>query len=108
MQTKLDNAEGMDTLGAMSSHYNFRPVQQNKLVSEPPIAAPDDHARLVEADQRFQAALDRAIATESERIAAVEATVRLRSRTSFPGKEWPQAQAGRAYSRSSAPRSTCR
>jgi hypothetical protein len=50
-------AEGMATLEAMSSHHNFRPGQQNKLVSEPPIAAPDEHAQFVEADQRFRAAL---------------------------------------------------
>ena len=49
---KVDSAEGMATLEAMSSHHNFRPGQQNKLVSEPPIAAPDEHAQLVEADQR--------------------------------------------------------
>jgi hypothetical protein len=49
----------------MSSHHNFRSGQQNKLVSEPPIAAPDEHAQLVEADQRFQAALDQAIAREA-------------------------------------------
>ena len=48
---KVDSAEGMATLEAMSSHHNFRPGQQNKLVSEPPIAAPDEHAPLVEADQ---------------------------------------------------------
>jgi hypothetical protein len=47
----VDSAEGMATLEAMSSHYNFRPGQRNKLVSEPPIAAPDEHAQLVEADQ---------------------------------------------------------
>jgi hypothetical protein len=64
----------------MSSHHNFRPGQQNKLVSEPPIAAPDDHAHLVEADQRFQAALDVAIATGAERIEAVKATVQLKQR----------------------------
>ena len=45
---KVDSAEGMATLEAMSSHHNFRPGQQNKLVSEPPIAAPDEHAQLVE------------------------------------------------------------
>jgi hypothetical protein len=57
VRTKVDSAEGMATLEAMSSHHNFRPGQQNKLVSEPPIAAPDEHAQLVEADQRFRAAL---------------------------------------------------
>src|SRR5215469_9811552 len=50
---KVDSAEGTATLEAMSSHHNFRPGQQNKLVSEPPIAAPDEHAQLVEADQQF-------------------------------------------------------
>ena len=63
---------------AMSSHHNFRPGQQNKLVSEPPIAAPDEHAQLVEADQRFRAALGQAIAAGGERI---EATVQLKRRT---------------------------
>ena len=62
---KVDSAEGMATLEAMSSHHNFRPGQQNKLVSEPPIAAPDEHAQLVEADQRFRAALGQAIAAGS-------------------------------------------
>ena len=51
----------------MSRHHNFRSGQQNQLVSEPPIAAPDEHAQLVEADQRFQAALDVAIATGAKR-----------------------------------------
>src|SRR5262249_5712546 len=46
---KVDSAEGMATLEAMSSRYNFRPGQHNKLISEPPIAAPDEHAQLVEA-----------------------------------------------------------
>ena len=65
---------------AMSSRYNFRPAQQNKLVSDPPIGAPDEHARLVEADQRFQAALGQAIAAGAERMEAVEATVQLKQR----------------------------
>ena len=60
--------------------------QGSKLISEQPVAAPDDHARLVEADQRFQAALGQAIATGRERIEAVEATVQLkRPRTKLPG-----------------------
>ena len=70
----MDSAERMATLEAMSSHHNFRPGQQNKLVSEPPIAAPDEHAHLVEADERFQAALDQAIAVGGERVEAVQAT----------------------------------
>jgi hypothetical protein len=77
----VDSAEATATLEAMSSHHNFRPGQQNKLVSEPPIAAPDEHARLVEADQRFRAALGQAIAAGGERIEAVEATVQLKRRT---------------------------
>jgi hypothetical protein len=81
---KVDSAEGMATLEAMSSHHNFRPGQQNKLVSEPPIAAPDEHAQLVEADQRFRAALGQAIAAGGERIEAVEATVQLKRRTKLP------------------------
>src|SRR5215468_3821123 len=71
----------MATLEAMSSHHNFRPGQQNKLVSEPPIAAPDEHAQFVEADQRFRAALGQAIAAGAECIEAVEATVQLNRRT---------------------------
>jgi hypothetical protein len=78
---KVDSAEGMATLEAMSSHHNFRPGQQNKLVSEPPIAAPDEHAQFVEADQRFRAALGQAIAAGAERIEAVEATIQLKRRT---------------------------
>src|SRR6516162_11114006 len=74
----------MATLEAMSSHHNFRAGQQNKLVSEPPIAAPDEHAQLVEADQRFRAALGQAIAAGGERIEAVEATVQLKRRTKLP------------------------
>src|SRR5262245_24618664 len=81
---KVDSAEAMATLEAMSSHHNFRPGQQNKLVSEPPIAAPDEHAQLVEADQRFRAALGQAIAAGGERIEAVEATVQLKRRTKLP------------------------
>ena len=65
----------------MSGDRNFRPGQRNKLVSEPPIAPPDEHAQLVEADERFQAALDQAIAAGGERVEAVEATVVLKRRT---------------------------
>jgi hypothetical protein len=57
-----------------------RDAQQSKLVSESPIAAPDEHAQLVEADQRFQAALDQAIAAGGERVEAVQATVQLKKR----------------------------
>jgi len=78
----VDSAEGMATLDAMSGH---RHGQGNKLILEPPIAAPDDHARLVEADQRFQVVLGQAIAAGDERIEAVEATVQLkRRRTKLP------------------------
>ena len=80
----MDSAEGMATLEAMSSHHNFRPGQRNKLVSESPIAAPEEHAPLVEADQRFRAALGQAIAAGAERIEAVEATVQLKRRTKLP------------------------
>jgi hypothetical protein len=41
----------------MSRDENFRVGQQNKLVAEPLIAVPDEHAELVKADERFQAAL---------------------------------------------------
>ena len=43
----------------MSSYRDLHPEQQNKLVAEPPIAASDDHAQLVAADERFQTALDK-------------------------------------------------
>jgi hypothetical protein len=69
----------------MRSHYNFRSGQRNKLLSEPPIAAPDEHAQLVAADERFQAALDKAIAAGRERVEAVEATVALKRRTRLSG-----------------------
>ena len=61
------------------------PRQQNKLVAEPPIAASDDHAQLVAADERFQAALDKAITAGRERVEAVEATVALKRRTKLSG-----------------------
>ena len=77
----MDSAEDMATLKAMSSHRDDRPPgQQNKLVSEPPVAAPDEHAQLVKADRRFQAALTQAIAVGGERVEAVEATVALKRR----------------------------
>jgi hypothetical protein len=69
----------------MSSYRDLHPEQQNKLVAEPPIAAPDDHAHLVAADERFQAALDKAIAAGHERVEAVEATVALKRRTRLSG-----------------------
>jgi hypothetical protein len=71
----------MATVKAMSRHRDYRPPgQQNKLVSEPPIAAPDEHVQLIKADQRFQAALAQAIAAGGERVEAVEATVALKPR----------------------------
>ena len=45
---------------------------------------PDEHVELVKADQRFQAALDVAIATGGERIEAVKATVQLKRHTKLP------------------------
>ena len=66
----------------MSGH---RYRQGSKLIEAPPVAATDEHGSLVEADQRFQAALGQAIATGGERIEAVEATVQLkRPRTKLP------------------------
>jgi len=66
----------------MSRHHDYRPrAQQNKLVSEPPIATPDEHPQLIKADQRFQAALAQAIAAGGERVEAVEATVALKPRS---------------------------
>jgi hypothetical protein len=55
----------------------LRPAHRSKLASGPGIAAPDDGHALLEADQRFQAAPDQAIAKGRERIEAVEATVQL-------------------------------
>jgi hypothetical protein len=55
--------------------------QQSKLVAEPPLGPGDEHARLVEADQRFQAALVQAIEAGSERVEAVRATVDVKRRT---------------------------
>ena len=59
----------------------LRPAHRSKLASGPGIAAPDDGHALLEADQRFQAALDQAIAKGRERIEAVEATVQLKRHT---------------------------
>jgi hypothetical protein len=59
----------------------LRPAHRSKLASGPGIAAPDDGHALLEADQRFQAALDKAIAKGRERIEAVEATVQLKRHT---------------------------
>jgi len=62
-----------------------RRAAESKLVSEPPIGAPgDERAQLVEADQRFQAALEQAIAAGGERKQAVEATVTLKKRRRKP------------------------
>jgi hypothetical protein len=58
----------------MSRHRIFR-FRPNKLESEPPIGAPDDRTQLIQADQRFQAALGQAIDAGDERLAAVKATV---------------------------------
>jgi hypothetical protein len=59
--------------------------QGSKLIEAPPVAVPDEHAELVEADQRFQAALHVAIAAGHERIEAVQATVQLKQRrTNLP------------------------
>ena len=73
------------TLKAMR-RQELHPAQRGNLASGPAIAAPDrgEHVQLVEADQRFQAALEHAIATGSERIEAVEATVQLKRHTAFP------------------------
>ena len=72
------------TLKAMR-RQELHPAQRGDLASGPAIAAPDreEHVQLVEADQRFQAALEHAIATGSERIEAVEATVQLKRRTTL-------------------------
>jgi hypothetical protein len=59
----------------------LRPAERSKLAFGPAIEPDDQHAQLVDADMRFQAALDHAIAEGSERIAAVEATVQLKRHT---------------------------
>jgi hypothetical protein len=59
--------------------------------SAPTVAAPDDGHALLEADQRFQAALDQAIAKGRERIEAVEATVQLKRHWFWAyGRNWPK------------------
>jgi hypothetical protein len=58
-----------------------RPAHRSKLASGPGIAAPDDGHALLEADQRFQAALEQAIAKGRERIEVVEITVQLKRHT---------------------------
>jgi hypothetical protein len=65
---------------------DHRHEQGSKLTLEQPVAVRDEHAELVKADQRFQAALDVAIAMGAERIEAVKATVQLKRRpTKLPG-----------------------
>jgi hypothetical protein len=64
----------------MSRHHYLYPGRWNRLLSEPPITGSDEYEQLVEADQRFQAALDQAIAAGDERIEAVRATVLLKPR----------------------------
>ena len=81
MRAAVDSAEDVAIFEAMSRDHNFRVGQQNKLVAEPPLAVPDEYEQLVEADQRFQTALDMAIAAGHERIEAVQATVQLRPRS---------------------------
>jgi hypothetical protein len=68
----------------MAPHRILIPAQHSKLASGPPIGSPDDHEQVVAADQRFQAALDKAIAAGRERVQAVEATVQLKRHTSSP------------------------
>ena len=54
---------------AMRRH-ELHPAQRSNLASGPAIAAPDreEHVQLVEADQRFQAALEHAIAPVSSKV----------------------------------------
>jgi hypothetical protein len=70
----------MATLEVMSSFRKYR----SKL--GPAIAAPDDDHALVEADQRFQAALAQAIVARGERVEAVQATVDLKRRRTKPSR----------------------
>jgi hypothetical protein len=73
--------KGMAIFEAMGGH---RHEQGSKLIEAPPVAVPDEHAELVKADQRFQAALHVAIAAGHERIEAVRATVQLKRRRTKP------------------------
>jgi hypothetical protein len=70
---------------ALKASLHFRRGPAPHLAPSAPeqagFAAPDDGHALLEADQRFQAALDQAIAKGRERIEAVEATVQLKRHT---------------------------
>ena len=72
--------KSMAIFEAMSGRHG----QGSKLVEAPPVAVPDEHAELVKADQRFQAALHVAIVAGHERIEAVQATVQLKRRRTKP------------------------
>ena len=72
---------------AMSSFRKYR----SKL--GPAIAAPNDDHAVVEADQRFQAAMAEAIVAGGERVEAVYATVQLKRRTE-PSR-WREARGQR-------------
>jgi hypothetical protein len=80
MKTTMKTRRTKTTRTKTANPQSRPPGQQNKLVSGPPIAAPDEHAQLIKADQRFQAALAQAIAAGGERVEAVEATVALKPR----------------------------
>jgi len=65
---------------AICEAMSGRQGQGSKLISEPPLAASDEYSELVEADQRFQAALHVAIASGRESLEAMQATVQLKRR----------------------------
>src|SRR5262245_26416039 len=62
----------------MNSSHRITSGRQSKLVSA---TSRDEHAKQLDADRRFQAALDYAIAIGSERLEAARATVQLRRPT---------------------------
>ena len=70
----------------MKTSHRVTSPGHSKLASGPAVATRDEHAELVDADRRFQAALDYAIAIGSERIEAVKATVQLRRQTKAAGR----------------------
>jgi hypothetical protein len=54
----------------------FRRERQGKLLSGPAIAHEDQRTKLINADKRFVAVLDRALSTGGETIDAVQSTFR--------------------------------
>ena len=79
---KVDSDESIITLRPMARPRILRPADRSKLASGPAIAVPEDeHVQLVDADQRFQAALEQAIGAGGECVEAVQTTVQLKRHT---------------------------